>query len=310
MLRNVKPNLMTLNTNQDVRKPKGRLIADISKRIDMKKAKTIIIIAGVFGLLFSYGNISDNTSCRAGSDSDPASSGSAQTQTTSKQTTSKSAQTKKKSAKTGTNTTQTKSKTIQKSTKPVTEDKTKDVGVVRIGTQAWAIANLNVSTFRNGDTIPEAKSNKDWVAAGESGKPAWCYYNNDPAVGVKYGKLYNWYAVNDPRGLAPAGWALSEDEDWAKLINSLGGSAGIKMKSIKGWTEGTNGTNESGFNGFPGGYRIENGIFQNLGSIGIWWSSTENNTRTSFDHYLSQSNSTGRSDSPKQRGESVRCIRK
>jgi uncharacterized protein (TIGR02145 family) len=271
----------------------------------MRKGKTYIAITGVFVLLFSYVNMSANTDLSGGSTFDQSTSNSTQTKTKSAQTDSKSVQTKSKS-------TQTKSKSTQKSSKSEPVNKTKDVGTVRIGKQTWAIANLNVSTFRNGDSIPEAKTSKEWVTAGESGKPAWCYYNNDPANGLKYGKLYNWYAVNDPRELSPAGWTLSGADDWAILINFLGGqgTAGGKMKSISGWTEGNNGTNEAGFIGFPGGYRVENGTFLNIGSIGIWWSSTENNAHTAIDHYLAQSNSAGRSNSPKQRGEAIRCIRK
>jgi uncharacterized protein (TIGR02145 family) len=236
---------------------------------------------------------------------------SVQTQTKPAQTTTKSTQTTKKTTPTGTKSTQTKSKTVQKGTTPATASKIKDVGTVRIGTQTWAISNLNVVTFRNGDTIREARTNKEWVAAGESGKPAWCHYNNDPANGPKYGKLYNWYAVNDPRGLAPAGWSLPGDADWVKLVNYLGGQgvSGGKMKSPSGWIGGDNGTNESGFMGLPGGYRVENGTFLNLGSIGTWWSSTESKSLTALDFYLSLGRSLGRSSSPKQRGESVRCLR-
>ena len=291
----------------------------------MGKAKTIITITGVCLLLFSYRNMSGNIDHPVGSNADQTSlksvqtktkstqtgSKSAQTKTKSTQTGTKSVQTKTKSAQTGSKSTQTKSKSIQKSSKSEPDNKSKDFGIVTIGTQTWAVANLNVSTFRNGDSIPEARTNKEWVTAGESGKPAWCYYNNDPANGLKYGKLYNWYAVNDPRGLAPAGWTLSSDADWAKLTYYLGGqeAAGERMKSSSGWSEGNNGTNETGFIGLPGGYRVENGTFLNLGSIGIWWSSTESKSLSAIDHYLSQSNSLGRSSSPKQRGESVRCLR-
>lgn len=166
--------------------------------------------------------------------------------------------------------------------------------------------------FRNGDSIPEAKTNQEWVAAGEAKKPAWCYYNNDPANGPKFGKLYNWYAVNDSRGLAPEGWTLTTDENWSQLAYYLGGpdAAGAKMKSAGGWKDGYNGNNTSGFTGLPGGYRIENGIFQNIGSVGTWWSATESKSLSALDHYLSQTGSLGRSSNPKQRGESVRCIRK
>jgi len=279
---------------------------------DMKKAKTIITLGGFFIILFFFGSISGNCDYKKGSNSDRVSSQSPQTATKSTQTTTKTKQTTSKSGQTN-----SKSKKItSKSTKtaPITQPvvKSKDTETVRIGTQNWAIANLNVSTFRNGDSIPQARTNKEWVAAGDAGKPAWCYYNNDPSIGKIYGKLYNWYAVNDPRELAPSGWTLPSDADWTLLINFSGrqGAAGSKIKSSVRWSEGSNGTNETGFTGFPSGYRVENGTFVNIGNIGIWWSTTENNPLSAFDHYLSQSSSVGRSNSPKQRGESVRCLKK
>jgi uncharacterized protein (TIGR02145 family) len=276
----------------------------------MKKDKVTVTIAGVFMLIFSYGYMSDNIGNSVGSNSDQTNPKSVQTKTTT-QTGSKAVQQKAKSTQTGSKSTQTKSKSVSKSSKPVADNKKKDSGTVRIGTQTWALANLNVSTFRNGDSIPEARTNKEWVTAGESGKPAWCYYNNNPANGLKYGKLYNWYAVNDPRGLAPDGWTLSSDSDWATLAKYLGGQglASKKMKSTSGWSDGNNGTNESGFEGLPGGYRVENGTFLNFGSIGTWWSSTESKSLSAIDHYLALSGSLGRSSSPRQRGESVRCLR-
>ena len=92
---------------------------------------------------------------------------------------------------------------------------------VTIGTQVWMTKNLDVATFRNGDPIPEAKSNEEWEKAGENKQPAWCYYNNDPANGAKYGKLYNWYAVNDPRGLAPEGWHVPNIDEWDECLNRI-----------------------------------------------------------------------------------------
>jgi uncharacterized protein (TIGR02145 family) len=281
----------------------------------MKKAKTIIALSGVFVFLFSYGNISGNISCNIDnperSDSQQTGSQTVQTQTKSTQTVSKSAQTKTKKAATGTKSSTAKSKTTPKSSAAEPVKKVREPGTLILGTQIWAEKNLNVNTFRNGDTIPEAKTNKEWVTAAEAGKPAWCYYNNDPSIGLLYGKLYNWYAVNDPRGLAPKGWTIPTDADWSKLVNFLGGQtlAGIKMKSTARWNEGNNGSNDSGFNGFPEGYRVENGSFTNIGSVGIWWSSTEVNPLSAVDRYLSQNNSLGSGTSPKKRGESVRCIK-
>jgi uncharacterized protein (TIGR02145 family) len=112
---------------------------------------------------------------------------------------------------------------------------------VTIGTEVWMTKNLDVSTFRNGDPIPQAKTNEEWEKAGDNKLPAWCYYENDPANGAKYGKLYNWYAVIDSRGLAPVGYHIPSDAEWTKLENFLGSDAGTKMKTKSGWTSYTTG---------------------------------------------------------------------
>ena len=190
--------------------------------------------------------------------------------------------------------------------------KVPEAGTVKIGLQIWAAANLNVVTFRNGDTIPEARTNEEWVAAGKAGKPAWCYYNNDPKNGLKYGRLYNWFAVTDPRGLAPKGWSLPDAADWNQLAAQLGGAgkAGDRLKSSGGWADGFIGSNESQFTGLPGGYRVENGTFRNLGGIATWWTTNEGKPGTAVDYYLGQRGSLESSNNPKPSGESVRCIRK
>lgn len=149
---------------------------------------------------------------------------------------------------------------------------------LKIGDQIWSVKNLDVDTFRNGDPIPHAATDEQWEEAGENGTPAWCYYDNDPANGETYGKLYNWYAVNDPRGLAPEGWHIPSDDEWEILIDHLGGKdvAGTKMKSTSGWASNGNGTNESGFSGLPGGYRtFACAEFLDVSEYGAWWSSAE-----------------------------------
>ena len=87
---------------------------------------------------------------------------------------------------------------------------------ITIGDQVWATKNLNVDRFANGDLIPEVKGFKEWKAAGKAGKPAWCYFDNDSFHGTKSGKLYNWYAVIDRRGVCPSGWQVPTDADWVK----------------------------------------------------------------------------------------------
>ena len=181
---------------------------------------------------------------------------------------------------------------------------------VTIGTQVWMTKNLNVSTFRNGDPIPEAKTDEEWKLAGKNKQPAWCYYDNNPANGAKYGKLYNWYAVNDPRGLAPEGYHVPTDAEWTKLEDLLGSDAGKKMKSTSGWDENGNGSNESGFNCLPGGFRYVDGTCVSVGGNGYWWSSSEYSTYGAWLLNLNYFNGiVKREFYIKHFGFSVRCLR-
>lgn len=195
-------------------------------------------------------------------------------------------------------------------------DRNNVVNDVTIGNQVWMARNLNLDKFRNGDPIPEAKTEEEWDKANKNQKPAWSYYNNNSVNGDPYGKLYNWYAVSDPRGLAPEGWKIPSDEDWSELTDFLGGEsvAGEKMKFTNFWTDthkgSGNGTNESGFAGLPGGYRGSNGPFYNIGIDGYWWSSTESTTSDAWKRYLYHYDGlVFRDNANKGYGFSVRCLR-
>ena len=183
---------------------------------------------------------------------------------------------------------------------------------VKIGNQTWMKKNLDVSTYRNGDPIPQVKDPKKW---GELKTGAWCYFDNDPVNGPIYGKLYNWYAVNDPRGLAPAGWHLPGDHEWDALDTQLGGYniAGGKMKeagTIHWLAPNTGATNKSGFTGLPGGYRYLNGKFYDLGVSTSWWNTAEANATDAWAHGLSyDSEVAGADGSYKRNGFSVRCVK-
>ncbi len=193
--------------------------------------------------------------------------------------------------------------------KAAANDTTKKVA---IGEQFWMVENLNVDKFRNGDPILEAKTEEEWQKAGEEKTPAWSYYDNNPENGLIYGKLYNWYAVNDPRGLAPEGWRIPSDKDWSELTDFLGGEAvaGAKMKSGDFWKESEGATNESGFSGLPAGNRNTFNTFQNMGDYSYWWSSEENGPANAWYRFLEQSNGyVGRSGfGNKVNGYSVRCL--
>lgn len=174
----------------------------------------------------------------------------------------------------------------------VHENKISSISTVTIGNQIWMTKNLDVITFRNGDTIFEAKSNEDWKRASKFHIPAYCYYDNDSENGKKYGCLYNWYAVMDERGLAPLGYHIPNNEEYNFLLSNLGlrnvTYHGLKINhKIATMLQSTSNlwssvmdrnnetaTNSSGFSALPGGLRYEDsGSFNLVREEGNWWSS-------------------------------------
>ena len=178
---------------------------------------------------------------------------------------------------------------------------------IKIGTQTWMSKNLDVIKYRNGDAIPQVQDKNAWAKL-KTG--AWCYYENKTAKGTTYGKLYNWFAVNDLRGLAPSGYHIPTDAEWTILTDNLGEEAGTKMKSTSGWKNNGNGNKTSGFAGLPGGYRNSNVNFSGFGANGNWWSSSELDTDNAWYRYLfSSGGNVGRLYDFKLYGFSVRCLR-
>lgn len=182
---------------------------------------------------------------------------------------------------------------------------------VKIEAQQWMEKNLDVTTYRNGDIIPQVTDATAWANLTTG---AWCYYNNDPKNGAIYGKLYNWYAVVDPRGLAPSGWHIPTDEEWTNLSDTLGGRdvAGGKMKTTGTtlWdSPNASATNKSGFAGLPSGVRNSYGSFSNLGDSGFWWSATENSATVAWYRNLYYNiGFLSRNYGFKSTGFSVRCL--
>lgn len=151
---------------------------------------------------------------------------------------------------------------------------------VKIGSQTWMKKNLDVSKYRNGDTIRYVPDSLQW---GNLATGAWCYYNNDSTNGAIYGKLYNWAAVKDPRGLAPQGWHVPTDSEWIQLRTYLTDQtgSGCKMKALILWdSPNTCATNSSGFTALPGGFRYGvfgsslTGTFEAKGRNAYWWSAS------------------------------------
>ncbi|WP_223294129.1 fibrobacter succinogenes major paralogous domain-containing protein [Chlorobium limicola] len=179
-----------------------------------------------------------------------------------------------------------------------------------IGTQVWMAENLAVSRYRNGDEIPQVQDAAEWNRLTTG---AWCYYENNSANGVTYGKLYNWYAVNDPRGLAPEGWHVPSDNEWQMLVEKTGGekASGTKLKSTLLWKEPLVGAdNSTGFTAIPAGYRSSNGTFSLLGTNSSFWTSSENNSYSAwFRQMYNTYSAVYRVSSTKTQGLSVRCIK-
>jgi uncharacterized protein (TIGR02145 family) len=160
-----------------------------------------------------------------------------------------------------------------------------DFKEVKIGDQVWMLNNLNVEKFRNGDPIPYVETQEDWIKAFEKRQPAYCNYNNDPKYGQQYGKLYNWYAVNDSRGLAPEGWHIPSENEFNVLFSFIEDDDEVndfKLKCDVSWGPDSDGTNETGFTALPAGYRDDlegfDGIYDKNSpeeSYAAWWSSSE-----------------------------------
>ncbi len=186
--------------------------------------------------------------------------------------------------------------------------------VVSIGNQCWMKENLKTTRYKNGATIPSTLNNSQWNST-TSG--ACTDYNYNISNSEIYGKLYNWYAVADSRGLCPTGWHVPSESEWTTMENYLGGStiAGGAMKEISTihWASpNTGATNSSGFNGLPGGKRDPNGTFSTINKYGYWYSSTQSSIQTTvaYSHYLDYlSSDLNNYNNIKTFGFSVRCVR-
>ena len=199
-----------------------------------------------------------------------------------------------------------------------------DYATVQIGEQCWFAENLRNEKYRNGEAIPSNLSDIEWEntisgAVSVYGEDAGCQNGSpdidacDPAQSLnEYGRLYNWYAVDDARGLCPIGWHVPSDEEWTVMTNHLGGElvAGGQMKTAYGWYNGGNGTNSSGFSGLPGGCRRwYDGNFHDAGSAGSWWSSSPVGPDALYRFLSTNSEPVFLSYLDRQNGFSVRCVR-
>ncbi len=191
------------------------------------------------------------------------------------------------------------------------------VPTIRICNVVWMLKNLNVRTYRNGDSIPVVTDPVQWANLTTG---AMCWWGNNPtSYDSIYGPLYNWYAVNDPRGIAPEGWHVSTEDEWKNTCECVGGDsiASIKMRDTSNlWNYNLPlpifADNSSGFTGLPGGYRQgEDGFFTSLGTDGgFWWTSTEAGFDKAFINALVYDGAMVlKGAALKKHGSSIRCVK-
>lgn len=185
------------------------------------------------------------------------------------------------------------------------ESRTKSVV---IGNQTWIDKNLNIEHFANGDSIAQFVTKEEWVRAYKLKIPGWCYYENDNNGGAQ-GKLYNWYAVVDSRGLCPNGWHVPTDEEWTSLSSSIGNDSGMLLKSTESWKENS-GTDFYKYSALANGSRNKFGEFNLKGQFGYWWSSTESTDELAYSRSIFyENNELYRKTHSKGSGFSVRCLK-
>lgn len=230
----------------------------------------------------------------------------------------------------------------------ITINSAKDYRSVTIGKQVWMAVNLNVDRFQNGDKIPQVQNAEKWREADKNEQPAWCYYENDTYNGKIYGKLYNWWAVIDKRGLAPKGWHVPSIEEWNELIkccifennNSVDISeidlifkkksksrqdldeslknhknddftlqnVGLHIKAIKGWNDNRKNMDNYGFSALPAGMRKDFGGFEKIENECFWWSTTEKSSYYAYAKKIWLEDLWDFSNT-KGTGLSVRCVK-
>lgn len=157
---------------------------------------------------------------------------------------------------------------------------------IGIGSQIWMVQNLNVTHYLNGDPISNITDNTAWKLT-PSG--AYCDYANDLGYSTTYGKLYNFFAVTDSRKIAPAGWHVPSDDEWDTLVRFVGGKAvaGTKLKEAGNthWiSNNSDATNSYGFQGLPGGWRLNLGDYFYIHERGFWWTKSNDYLPGSFAH--------------------------
>jgi uncharacterized protein (TIGR02145 family) len=195
-----------------------------------------------------------------------------------------------------------------------------DYATVQIGTQCWFQENLRSDHYSNGDAIPGNLDDATWTSTTAGAQD---YYDNEAVNLSAYGRLYNWYAVDDARGLCPSGWHVPSDDEWKTMEMHLGmsasdanstgsrssGSVGEKLKEAgtAHWLSPNTGNNSSGFTGLGNGAQNTSGVSVNLSKFGYFWTSSPNGGDAWYRVLKFDSSIVARYDTNPGSGYAVRC---
>jgi uncharacterized protein (TIGR02145 family) len=153
--------------------------------------------------------------------------------------------------------------------------------VISFRNQWWTASNSIQSVFNNGDVIEEAKNPKEWLRANQNSKPVWCYLNYDSANSASYGIYYNWWAINDPRGIFPQGWSIPTYQKWHIMARELNFEANF-IKEAGWWKSKRFVYNQIGFSARPNGMVDNLGRFLEVGNEAFFWTATSKNTHNAY----------------------------
>ena len=184
-----------------------------------------------------------------------------------------------------------------------------ELETIQIGYQTWMQKNLDEERFRNGDVIPEVTNWEEWMRAGENEKPAWCYFDNDSILGQKHGKLYNWYAVMDPRGLSPVGFHVPNKDEWEILFKTF--EDATLTDGIDFWLDDVQ-NDHKGFRAIPSGGRFHEAaveFFYYLNIKAWWWTTSDMDKNVAYCVNYDVKYDVLIFDYYKDVGMSVRCIK-
>lgn len=184
-----------------------------------------------------------------------------------------------------------------------------ELETIQIGYQTWMQKNLDEERFRNGDVIPEVTNWEEWMRAGENEKPAWCYFDNDSILGQKHGKLYNWYAVMDPRGLSPVGFHVPNKDEWEILFKTF--EDATLTDGIDFWLDDVQ-NDHKGFRAIPSGGRFHEAaveFFYYLNIKAWWWTTSDMDKNVAYCVNYDVKYDVLIFDYYKDVGISVRCIK-